>query len=178
MALTARQERFVEEYMIDLDAKNAAIRAGYSARSAKTLGPRLTKMKNVAARIEEEKAKRARRTGITAERVLRELAQLAFFDASKCLGMLNGDMEKMEDFDASKCLGMLNGDMEKMEELERETASIAAIKIGKGGIEIRFHDKTRALELLGRHMGIFREENAGREAIQVELGSGVEELAE
>lgn len=159
MALTARQERFVEEYMIDLDAKNAAIRAGYSARSAKTLGPRLTKMKNVAARIEEEKARRARRTGITAERVLRELAQLAFFDASKCLGMLNGDMEKME-------------------ELERETASIAAIKIGKGGIEIRFHDKTRALELLGRHMGIFREENAGREAIQVELGSGVEELAE
>lgn len=159
MALTARQERFVEEYMIDLDAKNAAIRAGYSARSAKTLGPRLTKMKNVAARIEEEKAKRARRTGITAERVLRELAQLAFFDASKCLGMLNGDMEKME-------------------ELERETASIAAIKIGKGGIEIRFHDKTRALELLGRHMGIFREESAGREAIQVELGSGVEELAE
>lgn len=159
MALTARQERFVEEYMIDLDAKNAAIRAGYSARSAKTLGPRLKKMKNVAARIEEEQAKRARRTGITAERVLRELAQLAFFDASKCLGMLNGDMEKME-------------------ELERETASIAAIKIGKGGIEIRFHDKTRALELLGRHMGIFREENAGREAIQVELGSGVEELAE
>lgn len=159
MALTARQERFVEEYMIDLDAKNAAIRAGYSARSAKTLGPRLTKMKNVAARIEEEKAKRARRTGITAERVLRELAQLAFFDASKCLGMLNGDMEKME-------------------ELERETASIAAIKIGKGGIEIRFHDKTRALELLGRHMGIFREEGAGREEIQVELGSGVEELAE
>lgn len=159
MALTAKQERFVEEYMIDLDAKNAAIRAGYSARSAKTLGPRLTKMKNVAARIEEEKARRARRTGITAERVLRELAQLAFFDASKCLGMLNGDMEKME-------------------ELERETASIAAIKIGKGGIEIRFHDKTRALELLGRHMGIFREENAGREAIQVELGSGVEELAE
>lgn len=159
MALTARQERFVEEYMIDLDAKNAAIRAGYSARSAKTLGPRLTKMKNVAARIEEEKARRARRTGITAERVLRELAQLAFFDASKCLGMLNGDMEKME-------------------ELERETASIAAIKIGKGGIEIRFHDKTRALELLGRHMGIFREENAGREAIQVELGSGVGELAE
>lgn len=159
MALTARQERFVEEYMIDLDAKNAAIRAGYSARSAKTLGPRLTKMKNVAARIEEEKARRARRTGITAERVLRELAQLAFFDASKCLGMLNGDMEKME-------------------ELERETASIAAIKIGKAGIEIRFHDKTRALELLGRHMGIFREENAGREAIQVELGSGVEELAE
>ena len=159
MALTARQERFVEEYMIDLDAKNAAIRAGYSARSAKTLGQRLTKKKNVAARIEEEKAKRARRTGITAERVLRELAQLAFFDASKCLGMLNGDMEKME-------------------ELERETARIAAIKIGKGGIEIRFHDKTRALELLGRHMGIFREENAGREAIQVELGSGVEELAE
>lgn len=159
MALTARQERFVEEYMIDLDAKNAAIRAGYSARSAKTLGPRLTKMKNVAARIEEEKARRARRTGITAERVLRELAQLAFFDASKCLGMLNGDMEKME-------------------ELERETASIAAFKIGKAGIEIRFHDKTRALELLGRHMGIFREENAGREAIQVELGSGVEELAE
>ena len=159
MALTARQERFVEEYMIDLDAKNAAIRAGYSARSEKTLGPRLTKRKNVAARIEEEKAQRARRTGITAERVLRELAQLALFDASKCLGMLNGDMEKME-------------------ELERETASIAAIKIGRGGIEIRFHDKTRALELLGRHMGIFREENAGREAIQVELGSGVEELAE
>ena len=147
MALTARQERFVEEYMIDLDAKNAAIRAGYSARSAKTLGPRLTKMKNVAARIEEEKAQRARRTGITAERVLRELAQLAFFDASKCLGMLNGDMEKME-------------------ELERETASIAAIKIGRGGIEIRLHDNTRAPELLGRHMGIFREENAGREAIQ------------
>lgn len=76
--LTSRQAAFVAEYLVDLNQTQAAIRAGYSPRSAKACAARMMTFANVAAAIAEAKAARAKMTGITQERVLRELEALAF----------------------------------------------------------------------------------------------------
>ena len=76
--LTLTQKRFVEEYMLDKNAKNAAIRSGYSAKAATNSGPRLLKNALVSAQIEEKTAQLSIRTGVTKERVIQELARIAF----------------------------------------------------------------------------------------------------
>lgn len=80
--LTSRQAAFVEQYIIDLNQTQAAIRAGYSARSARACAARLMTFANVAAAIAEAMAKRAQTTRITQERVLSELEALAFSNHS------------------------------------------------------------------------------------------------
>ena len=74
--LTARQEKFVEEYMIDLNATQAAIRAGYSAKSAHVGGPTLLDNPRVAAAIAAAKKARAEATKIDAEWVLKQAVEL------------------------------------------------------------------------------------------------------
>jgi phage terminase small subunit len=76
--LTPKQERFVAEYLVDLNASQAAIRAGYSAKNPNVVGPRLLANVGIAAAVEAGKAARAKRTGITADRVLAELEGMAF----------------------------------------------------------------------------------------------------
>jgi phage terminase small subunit len=76
--LTPRQQKFVEQYLVDLNATQAAIRAGYSARTANEQGARLLAKASVSRAIASAKEVRAKATGITAERVLLELEALAF----------------------------------------------------------------------------------------------------
>ncbi|KAA0970824.1 terminase small subunit [Aureimonas fodinaquatilis] len=77
MALTARQQRFVEEYLIDLNATQAAIRAGYSAKNADVTGPRMLGNVGIAAEIAERKNKHASELDLSAGRVLRGLLEEA-----------------------------------------------------------------------------------------------------
>jgi phage terminase small subunit len=72
-ALNPKQSRFVAEYLIDLNATQAAIRAGYSERTAYSIGPENLKKPEIAAAIAEGQAKRAGIVEITAEKVLRDL---------------------------------------------------------------------------------------------------------
>lgn len=76
--LTAKQKKFVEEYLIDLNATQAAIRAGYSPDTAKEIGCENLTKPNIKAEIDKAIAERSRRTGINQDRVLRELAKIAF----------------------------------------------------------------------------------------------------
>src|ERR1051325_5148365 len=76
--LPPRQARFVEEYLVDLNATQDAIRAGYSADNAGKIGPGLVGKTRVAAAMSEAQAARSARTQITADRVLEELAAVAF----------------------------------------------------------------------------------------------------
>ncbi|MDE7233568.1 MAG: terminase small subunit [Ruminiclostridium sp.] len=137
--LTEKQKRFCEEYLIDLNATQAAIRSGYSAESASEIGSENLRKPNIRARIDTEIAERSKRTGVTADRVVRELAKLAFVNATDVI------------------------DTQRVEVLEKasrdDTACISAvrIKIGENFTEreIRLCDKTKALELLGKHLGMF-----------------------
>ena len=76
--LTLKQQRFASEYMVDLNATQAAIRAGYSADSAGSIGNELLKKPDIRARISKAIAEQSKRTGVTADRVVRELARVAF----------------------------------------------------------------------------------------------------
>ncbi len=80
MSLTPRQARFVEEYLIDLNAKNAAIRAGYSNKAAKQQGHKTLQAPAVQEAVTAAVEARSKRTGITADRVLEEIADIGFGD--------------------------------------------------------------------------------------------------
>ena len=80
--MTDKQDRFCEEYMIDLNATQAAIRAGYSPKTAREQAPRLLANVSIQNRIAQLQAEQSRRTGVSADRVVRELAKIAFANAS------------------------------------------------------------------------------------------------
>lgn len=86
MALTPKQQRFVEEYLIDLNATQAAIRAGYSEKNADKIGSQLLGKTRIAASIRDAQEKRTRRTEITADYVLttiRETVEALLNDREK-----------------------------------------------------------------------------------------------
>jgi len=83
--LTPRQKRFVQEYLVDLNATQAAIRAGYSQKGAETRGSELLRNRKVAAAVRVAKEKREERTEVTADKIVRELAQIAFNDMANYL---------------------------------------------------------------------------------------------
>ncbi|MFS8534854.1 MAG: terminase small subunit [Limnochordales bacterium] len=143
--LTPKQQRFVEEYLVDLNATQAAIRAGYSPKTARAIGAENLTKPAIQEAIETAMAERSRRTGITQDRVLRELARIAFVNAPDVINMDDATLRT----DAS----------------EDDTAAIASVKVkrfptaeGEGvEREIRLADKLRALELLGKHLGMFKD---------------------
>ena len=138
--LTERQKRFCDEYLIDLNATQAAIRAGYSKKTAKDIGSENLTKPDIAARIEKRRAAQIKRTEITADRVLLELARIAFVDGSAFATITARGKVKFTPTDE------LTND---------QRAVIAGVKNGKFGTEIKTNDKVRALELLGKHLGLF-----------------------
>jgi phage terminase small subunit len=147
-----KQQRFCEEYLIDLNATQAAIRAGYSPKTAKEQGCVLLTKPNIRSCVDKALAERSKRTGINADRVVRELARLGLINATD---VINAD-------DAT-----LKGDAGR-----DDTAAIASVKVKiipteDGEIverEIKLHDKNKSLELLGKHLGMFEDRH------KVELG--------
>lgn len=142
MALTPKQERFVQEYLVDCNATQAAVRAGYSPRTAYSAGGRLLKTPAVRSALQEAQAQLCRRTGITQDRVLQETARLAFFDARRLFDS-QGRPLKVSQLD-DDCAAALIG-------LELRSGP------GPGGGVRRYRlaDKLKALELLGRRVGAF-----------------------
>ena len=138
--LTERQKRFCDEYLIDLNATQAAIRAGYSKKTAKVIGNENLTKPDIAARIKKRRDAQIKRTEITADRVLLELARIAFVDGSAFATITARGNVKFTPTDE------LTND---------QRAVIAGVKNGKFGTEIKTNDKVRALELLGKHLGLF-----------------------
>src|SRR5690606_24265353 len=140
-----RRRRFAEEYLIDLNATQAAIRAGYSPRSAAQQASELLKDPKVRAYIDARMAELSRRTGVNQERIIRELARIAFVDPTRVVNI--------DDATIRSCA------------TEDDRAAIVSIKVKQiptpeGTIverEVRFHDKNRALELLGKRFAMWVE---------------------
>ena len=132
--LTVREKLFVQEYLIDLKQEAAAIRAGYSSKSAKDIATKLMKKARVKSAIAEAMAERSKRTGVSQDRVINELAKIAFVNPADFI-----------DFDTCKVKKSFSPD---------DTATIQSIKTGKQK-EIGLYNKLHALELLGKHLGMF-----------------------
>lgn len=131
--LTEKQKLFVAEYLVDLNATQAAIRAGYSEKTAEQIGYQLLQKTLVQDAIQEAREKRQQRTEITQDMVVEELRAVAFAKAA--------------DYTDST---------------------------------LKYSNKLKALELLGKHLGMFTDkvEHSGETGLRIELAPDVMELAE
>lgn len=139
--MTKKQKRFVEEYLIDLNATQAAIRAGYSPHTAKDIGCENLAKPNISAAISQAMAERSKRTGINQDRVLQELARIGF---AKITDVVDPETAKIR-ADAS----------------DDDLACIQSIKIKPNEFgterEVKLYDKKSALVDLGKHLGLFKD---------------------
>ncbi len=140
--LTEKQRRFCEEYLIDLNATRAYLAAYPAVKKESTAaqaGSRMLRNVKVAEHIRERMEDRQKRTEITQDRVLRELAAIAFADVTDIVSYNGGRVV-----------------IKPTEDVPRETRKIiAGIKEGQYGTEVKTYDRIRALELLGKHLGMF-----------------------
>lgn len=161
--LTPKQKLFVEEYLIDLNATQAAIRAGYSERTAYRIGAELLQKTSVQEKLQERMAERAKRTEITQDFVLKELYEIAKANGSDFAKVIE---KPVYDEKGQPVINPNTGaqmtyktvDMELTDNIpEEKKKAITGIKMGKNGIEVSTCDKVRALELLGRHLGMWND---------------------
>jgi len=161
--LTKKQKKFCDEYLIDLNATQAAIRAGYSEKTARFIGAENLTKPNIQEYIQQRMNAREKRTEITQDMVLRELAKIAFSNGSDFAKVVTKPRKKM----------VWNDEIQEYEEKEIEEqfveiidtdklpddkkAAIASIKETKHGIVVESCDKVKALELIGRHLGMFKD---------------------
>ncbi len=148
MALTKKQQAYVDEYLLDLNATQAAIRAGYSAKSPTSVGSKTSKSAKVQAAIAERMAERIKRVEVDQDRILLEIARLALNDPRRAFDH-NGALLPIKDWP------------------DEVAAAISTIKVNEirdpdGNVvgetkEIKFWDKGRQLELAARHLGMLND---------------------
>ena len=159
-AMTLKQKIFCEEYLIDHCGQAAAIRAGYSTKAAAATATALLKQQKIVAYLDYLRADQSKRTGISADRVLEEIAKIAFVN-----------MEDLADFER----GGIRQDASK-----NDTSTIKAIKVktnsaGETERELTLYDKVSALKLLAKHFGICAETVKFTGAVPVVIKEDVDE---
>lgn len=165
--MNPKQERFCREYVIDLNGTQAAIRAGYSKKTAGQQAEQLLKILEIKKKVKELQKEIQDRTEITADMVVKELAKVGFANIQDYIGSGNS----IEDISTLK---------------ENKAAAVESIKIvesewgtgdragRKTSTTFKLHDKISALEKLGRHLGIFEKDNAQRErSVQVNINKKI-----
>ncbi|MCI8594977.1 MAG: terminase small subunit [Oscillospiraceae bacterium] len=128
MALTPKQARFVQEYLVDLNATAAAKRAGYNPKTAYSIGQENLKKPEIQSAIQQAKKARRERTEVTQDYVI-----------------------------------------EKLKEIADKQASDGAYS------ELKYANKLKALELLGKHVGAFERKNAGGDGALMDLLKGLQD---
>ena len=147
--LTPQQDRFAQEYIIDLNASKAALRAGYSEASHGTLGYQLLQNPIIIDAIERHKKALAAKTQVTAEMVIAEYMKLGFTE-----------MDEFATWDDEGTRLTPSANLTK-----KQTAAIQEITVKSDGErKIKLHDKKGALDSLGKHLGLFTERAADPEA--------------
>lgn len=145
MALTEKQKRFCDEYLVDLNATQAAIRAGYSPKTANEQGARLLANVSVQEAIAKAMAERSRRTGVNQDRVIQELARIAFVNPQDVINPEDASVREDAAEDDLACI---------------QSVKVKTMDGAKGTSmerEVKLNDKMKALELLGKHLGMFKD---------------------
>jgi len=158
--LTPKQNMFVKEYLVDLNATQAYLRAGYNVKSedvAAVNAKRLLSNAKIGIAIQAEMKDREKRTDITADNTLIEFAKLGFSDITNYLDIKTLLIKIGETEDGQPIY-------EKRDEIilkdfstltKYQTAAIESVKYGKYGLEFKLHDKKGALDSIARHLGMF-----------------------
>lgn len=153
-SLSPKRRRFVDEYLVDLNATQAAIRAGYSQKTARSQGQRLLTNVDVAAAISEGRNRLSERTQVTQEMVIEELRRIAFLD-----------IRSLFTWDEERACYVASREL-----TEAEAAAVSGVKAKTTSyttddgvtetrieLELKTYDKLRALENLGKYLGMFTE---------------------
>jgi phage terminase small subunit len=142
--LTDKQKKFVEEYLIDLNATQSAIRAGYSPKTANEQGARLLANVSIQEAISKAMAERSRRTGINQDRIVQELARIAFVKITDVVDS-DGEINANASDDDLACI-----ESYKVEDSDSVNGSSSKR-------EVKLASKIKALELLGKHVGMWND---------------------
>jgi phage terminase small subunit len=145
--LTDKQKLFVAEYLVDLNATQAAIRAGYSEKTAYSIGQENLNKPEITDAISRAFKKRAERTRVDADRVIKELARIAFATIGT-MATWTGDAIVLKDSES-----LSDDDRAAIQEITRTETPNGA------NIRVKLSDKLTALEKLGRHLGMFQGKN-------------------
>lgn len=153
--LTNKQKRFVDEYLIDLNATQAAIRAGYSENTATEIGCENLTKPQIRNYIDKKQKSLEKRTEITQEKVLAELARIGFADLNNYLeyrtekGVTKNDEDGEPVVDYKQIVDTLDSK-------DVDTRAIQEVTISRDGtFKFKLYDKQKALELIGKHLGMF-----------------------
>ena len=150
--LTPKQAAFVAEYLVDLNATQAAIRAGYSAKTAGSVGAENLSKPEIAAAIAEAQRKRAERTEITQDRVLQEYAKLAFLDPRRFYDS-SGNLIDIPSLPADVAAAISGMDIA----VEKAGADDSGAPVFAQVRKIKLADKKGALDSVARHLGMFND---------------------
>ena len=146
MAMTPKQERFVREYLIDKNATQAAIRAGYSEATAHSAGPRLLDNVDIANAIAHGLGVVATKLGVTAERVIGAIADIAFGDLRNAFN--NGELLGPDEWDEATAAAVAG-------------IEFATVSKGEGAVEhitkLKRVDRLKALDMLARHLALYND---------------------
>jgi phage terminase small subunit len=157
--LKDKQLAFCREYIVDLNQTQAAIRAGYSEKTAGATASRLLKNVKVQEEINHLKAERAERTGITADQVVRQLEKIAFMDIKRVMNWetkyINTEIGR--DYQTGqKVITKIPVTQIALKDMsEVDGRLIQSVKMGKHGIAVELPDRMKALEMLAKHTGVY-----------------------
>ncbi|MBS1003179.1 terminase small subunit [Acetobacter thailandicus] len=157
-SLNDKQLRFVAEYLIDLNATQSAIRAGYSEKTARSIGQRLLTNVDIQNAISEAQSVRSIRTQITQDRVLQEFAKIGFSDI-RSLFTEAGNLKPLSDLEADAAAAL-------------SSVEVVTKNLNDGGVEyvhkIKLWDKVGSLTQMGRHLGMFVDKTELRTVKKIE----------
>jgi len=155
--LTPKQQRFCEEYIIDLNAAQAAIRAGYGEKSARSKASQLLTKVNIQNEVQRLKAKRSKRVQLDADDIVQELMRVGYSNIRDYLTVdEDGEVyiKNFDDIDRDKLAAVesvkVNVTKNKDESREYKTT------------QFKLHNKLTALDQLCRHLGLFKADSLQR----------------
>lgn len=162
--LTKKQARFVEEYLVDYNATQAAFRSGYSEKMSGRIGYQLLEKTRIQEAIQAAQKERSERLGINADRVVQELAIIGFADLASYVEWSNK--------------GVTLKDSASLDEMQRR--AIVEVSETSFGVRVKLADKKGALDSLGKHLGLFvdRKELTGKGGGPIETKSIPEDLTD
>lgn len=159
--MTERQKKFCNEYLVDLNVTQAAIRAGYTPKYANKKAYELLDKPEIKEYLDKKIKDREQRTEITQDKVVNELAAIAFSNASDFFKVIDktvtvgGSIVLDDEGNPRTYKDVEFVTTDKLSEENKKV--ISSIKQGSNGLEIKLNDKLKALELLGKHLGMFRD---------------------
>lgn len=161
--LTDKQEMFCKEYLIDLNATQAAIRAGYSKKTASVIANENLIKPYIQNRIAELKEQRAKRIEIDSDGVLRELKNWAEGDYTELMLLTAKQIKEL----SPEIRRLITG-------FKRTTRRIPGTDEEEIQIEIKFIDKIKAMEMISKHIGFYEKDNSqsNKQPIIISLGEG------